>query len=137
VRQQVRVRPVLDAAGVLPVDRYEIPDPMAELVAIRTPYEVFPFGTLSSRKADKDHVVPYDRSHDAAPGQTCLENLAPLGRAHHRLKTHGGWFLHHPEPGTYWWRTRHGHWFRVDPTGTHHHGRDPALDARFGPPARD
>jgi hypothetical protein len=47
------------------------------------------------------------------------------------LKTHGRWRLIHPEPGVYWWHTPHGHWFRVDAEGTHHHGRDPDLDHRW------
>ena len=46
-------------------------------------------------------------------------------------QSNGGWHLHHEEAGIYWWRTPHGHWLRVDPTGTHHHGRDTDLDARW------
>lgn len=111
-------------------DRYEVSDQMSEAGTVRTPYEVFPYGTLS-RKADDDHVVAfqYGTSNRVPPrGQTWLDNLA---RFHHRLKTNGGWVLTHPEPGVYWWRTPHGHWFCVDAAGTHHHGRDPALDERW------
>ena len=60
-----------------------------------------------------------------------MENLAKLGRFHHRLKTNGGWTLRHTEPGVYWWRIPAGHWFRVDQNGTHHHGRDATLDRRW------
>ena len=35
------------------------------------------------------------------------------------------------DPDTWWWRTPHGHWLEVDPTGTHHHGRDPDRDTRL------
>lgn len=126
IRHQVRVRPVLDATAIVPVERYEWPAPMSELGTCRTPYEVFPFGTLAARKADDDHHRPYVK--DGPPGQTSLENLAKLSRFHHRLKTNGSWVLRHPEPGVYWWRTPHGHWFRVDGDGTHWHGRDPDLD---------
>lgn len=128
LRQRIEVRPVLDADAVVPVDRHEWPPPMNELTTCRTPYEVFPFGTLKSRRADNDHPEPY--VFDGPPGQTSLENNAKLSRFHHRLKTNGNWVLRHPEPGTYWWRTPQGHWFRVDPSGTHWHGRDPALDAQ-------
>lgn len=134
VRQQVRVRPVLDVDAVVPVDRYEVSDQMREAGTVRTPYEVFPYGTLPSRKADDDHVVAFQHGTSnrvPPPGQTRLDNLAKLARFHHRLKTNGGWFLTHPEPGAYWWRTPHGHWFCVDAAGTHHHGRDPALDERW------
>lgn len=127
---RIHLRPVLDAADVVPVDRYEIPPKMSELISIRNPYEVFPYGTLPSRDADNDHGDPYRR--DGPLGQTSLANLGPLGRKHHRLKTHGRWLLHHPRPGTYWWRAPHGHWFEVDAAGTRHHGRDPALDASLG-----
>ena len=102
---------------------------MSELATCRTPFEVFPFGTLAARKADDDHPVPYVK--DGPPGQTCLENLAKLSRFHHRLKTNGNWILRHPDPGTYWWRTPHGHWFLVDTDGTHWRGRDPDLDQQI------
>jgi hypothetical protein len=129
IRHQVHVRPVLDAEAVVPVDRYEWPAPMSELASHRTPYESFPFGTLSGRRSDDDHARPY--VPDGPPGQTSLANIAKLSRFHHRLKTNGNWILRHPEPGIYWWRTPHGHWFLVDTTGTHWHGRDPALDQRY------
>ncbi len=129
IRHQVRVRPVLDSGSVVPVERYEWPRPMSELATCRTPYEAFPFGTLPSRKADDDHAWPYVK--DGPPGQTSLENNAKLSRFHHRLKTNGNWVLRHPEPGTYWWRTPHGHWFLVDTEGTHWHGRDRGLDEQW------
>ena len=129
IRHQVRVRPVLDSQSVVPVERYEWPRPMSELSTCRTPYEAFPFGTLPSRRADDDHLRPYVK--DGPPGQTSLENNAKLSRFHHRLKTNGNWVLRHPEPGTYWWRTPHGHWFLVDTEGTHWHGRDRGLDEQW------
>ena len=128
IQSRITVRAVLDARSVQPVDRYEIPPRMAELVALRQPFEVFPYGVASARRADKDHVVPYRRGH---PQQTRADNLAPLGRRHHRIKTHGGWALRREDDGVYWWRTRHGHWLRVDEHGTHHHGRNEQLDERW------
>ena len=126
---RIELRPVLDATTVIPVDRHEWPTPMNELTICRTPYEVFPFGTLKSRGTDNDHPEPYIL--DGPPGQTNLENNAKLSRFHHRLKTNGNWILRHPDPGTYWWRTPQHHWFLVDTTGTHWHGRDPALDEQY------
>jgi hypothetical protein len=134
IRQQVRLRPVLDAAAVHPVDAYEFPDPMSELATVRTPYEVFPYGTLASRACENDHAKPFRRgraSGAAPPGQTRLDNNAKLGKRHHRIKTFGGWHLYHPEPGVYLWRTKHGHWLRVDAGGTHHLGRNTTLDATY------
>ena len=126
IRQQVRVRPVLDADAVRPVDAYEWPTAMSDLATARNPYEVFPYGTRSSSDCEDDHVIPFRRGRSR---QTRLSNNAKLGKRHHRIKTFGGWLLHHPQPGVYLWRTRHGHWLRVDATGTHHLGRDPALNA--------
>ena len=131
IASRISVRPVLDTRDVVPVDRYEIPARMAELVALRQPYEVFPYGTAAARGSDKDHVDPYRKGRS---GQTRSDNLGPLSRRHHRIKTHGGWRLHRDDDGAYWWRTRHGHWFRVDESGTHPHGRDAALDARWSEP---
>ena len=133
IRQQVHLRPVLDADAVRPVDAYEWPTAMSDLATVRNPYEVFPYGTRGSRGCEDDHVVPYRRG---VKGQTRSENNAKLGKRHHRIKTFGGWLLHHPEPGVYLWRTKHRHWVRVDATGTHHLGRDPALDAQYLPRAR-
>ena len=89
------------------------------------PLRGLPLGHPASRHSEDDHVIPF------RPGrtkQTRLDNNAKLGKRHHRIKTFGGWQLFHPEPGVYLWRTKHGHWLRVDADGTHHLGRDPALD---------
>jgi hypothetical protein len=131
---RIKLRPVLDARTVAPVDRYEFTKPMQEVVTARVPYEVFPFGTLPSRKCDLDHPAPY--SAKGPPTQTGLHNVGPLSRKHHRIKTFGRWVLLHPEPDVYWWRTPTGHWLCVDPRGTRHHGRDAELDRRWVPSAR-
>jgi hypothetical protein len=40
------------------------------------------------------------------------------------VKTHGaGWQQRQPIPGVQYWRTRHGHWARVDHHGTTTLGR--------------
>lgn len=121
----VIVKPVIDLAGGMPVDCYEIPDRMHEVTKLRHPYEVFPWGTIGSRHADDDHSTPYKPPHRGGPpGQTHPDNLGPLGRRHHRVKTHApGWRHHQIHPGTYLWRTGTGHWYRVNHTGTHHLGK--------------
>lgn len=129
------VRPVVDLAEAVRVDRYEIPDSLRRAVVLRDPYESFPYGTLPARSGDLDHVIPW--RDDGSPGQTRLDNLAPLSRRHHRMKTVGRWQVRQPKPGEYWWRTPQGHWLRVDAAGTHYMGRglDPlirVLDASWG-----
>lgn len=134
VAQSVTVRPVLDTTTVAPVDRYEMPPLMAEALRVRQPHTVFPYATATSRGArvDGDHAASYvPLDHGGPPGQTSLANLGWLTRHQHRIKTHGRWRLHHPDPDTWWWRTPHGHWLKVDPAGITHHGRDPDRDARL------
>lgn len=117
--EQVVVKPVLDPAGVPPVDAYEVPDRMRDALVLLRPFEVFPWGTLPSRIADADHTVPWlSPARGGPPGQTQLANLGPLGRGHHNAKTLGGWQLHQPARDEYFWRTPTGHWSRVDASGT-------------------
>ncbi|HSV38635.1 MAG TPA: hypothetical protein VLI04_07725 [Nocardioidaceae bacterium] len=125
----VVVKPVIDLAGGMPVDCYEIPTRMHDVIKLRQPFEIFPWGTINSRRADDDHSKPYvppDRG--GPPGQTHPDNLGPLGRRKHRVKTHApGWRHHQLHPGTYLWRTPTGHWYRVNRSGSHHLGRHVSL----------
>ena len=71
-----------------------------------------------SSTTDLDHLQPYDPL--GPPHQTNTQNLAPLGRFGHRVKTHGrGWTVQRLDPRTLEWTTPHGFTFHVDPTGTH------------------
>ena len=47
-----------------------------------------------------------------------MGNYGPLGRFHHRVKTHGRWRVAQPFDGIYVWRDPHGHFYLVDHTGT-------------------
>ncbi|WP_432479168.1 hypothetical protein [Nocardioides sp. GXQ0305] len=130
------VKPVIDLADHVHVDAYEVPDRIAERIALRDHTCVFPHCTRPARRlrpdghgCDADHVTPYDPG--GPPGQTCACRLAPLCRTHHRLKTHAGWTYTVLEPGTYLWRSPHGYRFLRDHTGT----RDVSVDRR--PPPRD
>ena len=76
---RLTVRPVIDLADQSAVDAYEIPQAMAEHLQLREPYEVFPWGTLASDKADGDHTRPYVPPDEGGPpGQTATDNLGPL-----------------------------------------------------------
>ena len=124
----VRTVPVVDVAGQAPVDAYEVPASMREALHLRGPACVFPWSSNLSRRKDADHVVPYVPPDDGGPpGQTSMENLAPLGRFAHRLKTHGRWRLRRTGPGVHLWRSPHGHLVRVGPDGSHHLGRHTVL----------
>jgi len=112
------VRPVIDLHDNPAVDSYEIPDPIARIVRLRHPYDIFPWSSRTSRSLDLDHTQPYDHTPDAPPGQTCPDNLGPLTRRAHRAKTHNGWEIAQPFPGVFDWRSPLGYHYRVDHTGS-------------------
>jgi hypothetical protein len=126
----VRTVPVRDLADDRAVDGHRPPEWMAETLHLRNPACVSPWSSNLSRKKDKDHNRPYVPPDDGGPpGQTRLDNLAPLHRFPHRVKTHGRWRLRQTSPGVYEWRTPHGYRYRVDATGTHPLGKDTGHDA--------
>jgi hypothetical protein len=116
---RITVKPVLDLADQTPVDAYEIPDRIRELVHLRSPADCFPYATNTGRHLDNDHTESYvPPANGGPPGQTGPANLGKLTRHHHRIKTHSGWDVKQPFPGLYLWRSPHGRHFLVDHTGT-------------------
>jgi hypothetical protein len=69
------------------------------------------------------------------PGQTRPDSLVPLGRYHHRLKTHAGWSYQQTSPAVFYWRSPHGHWVRVDRYGSHYLGKQTPPATRGPEPA--
>jgi len=63
-------------------------------------------------------------------GPTADDNLAPLCRHHHRLKTHGRWVYTRLDEATFLWRSPHGLSFVRDHTGT----VDVTVDLQVEPP---
>jgi hypothetical protein len=101
---RVVVRPVLDPTRIEAVDRHDPPAAMADAVRLRDPHCVFPGCRRPARACDLDHIQPYRPPGEGGPpGQTRLENLAPLCRRHHRPKTHRQWTYHRDPDGTYHW----------------------------------
>ena len=116
---QFTIKPVVDIAGMTAVDAYEIPDRLRKGVHLRTPADVFPFASSTSRSQQVDHTRPYvPPDHGGPPGQTAVDNLGPMTVFHHRVKTHGRWQVKQPFPGIYLWRDPHGRCYLVDNTGT-------------------
>ena len=70
---------------------------LARLIRAREPYCRMPGCQRPATKCDLDHAVPWPQ------GRTTAENLGPLCRRHHNLKTHHGWKLDlvppNPPPG--------------------------------------
>jgi hypothetical protein len=107
------VVPVIDLNDDVQVGQYEIPDRIKRRVELARPTCAHPWCNRAAENCDKDHVVPYDSG-----GSTSTDNLAPLCRRHHRLKTLTAWDYEILAPATYLWTTPHGRKYLVDNTGT-------------------
>lgn len=73
----------------------------------------FPYCQARAEHCDLDHRAAY-----ADGGPTSSQNLTPLCRQHHRMKTHHGWRYHRIRAGVYRWRSPHGYEYVVSPAGT-------------------
>ena len=113
----ITVKPVIDLADQISVNAYEHPEHLEERVHLTRVGDYFPYASSTTRSADLDHPTPYQEG--GPPGQTGTHNSGPLTRRHHRYKTHAGYRARQTGPGTYVWRTPHGHYLKVDHTGTH------------------
>ncbi|HEY2879142.1 hypothetical protein [Nocardioides sp.] len=117
---RIRVTPVV-------VDCYEHPTGLADRVRLGFPGDYFSYATAVpglAGAADLDHPTPYDPN--GPPGQTGTHNSGPLGRRHHRWKTHAGYTSRQCGRNRYVWRTPHHRHYLVDQHGTHR------LDAQQG-----
>jgi hypothetical protein len=130
-RCSISLKPVIDLpAGHTPIDAYEIPASLREQLLLRHPADVFPYAAAVTRSTDIDHTIPYlSPDRGGPPGQTSIGNLGPHTRRHHRLKTHSGWQVRQPEPGSWLWRSPHKRTYLVNATGTHPLGDTEFADA--------
>ena len=112
----VTVKPVRDLADRVRLSCYEHPTDLKERVRLITGGDRFPYSGSEGLGADFDHPDPFQP--DGPPGQTGTHNSAPLGRRHHRWKTHAGYTSRQCGDGRYVWRTPHGRYFLVDHRGT-------------------
>ncbi|QIK67866.1 hypothetical protein G7072_17290 [Nocardioides sp. HDW12B] len=118
---RLRITPVLDLSDRVRSRAYEHPEASRDRVHLLTGGDYWPFATSTSRRVDLDHPTPYD--HDAAeppdrPGQTGTHNSGPLGRQHHRWKTHAGFRSRQCGENRYVWLTPHGLALVTDHRGT-------------------
>ena len=115
-RTQLTVKPVLDLSDRVRSAAYEHPESLKERIHLTTGGDYWPYATSTSRHVDYDHPIPYDDT--GPPGQTGTHNSGPLGRRHHRWKTHAGYRARQCGQGRYVWLTPHGLGFLVDHQGT-------------------
>ncbi|KQV69481.1 hypothetical protein ASC64_06435 [Nocardioides sp. Root122] len=118
----IKIQPVKDLSNRVRYTAYEHPESLRDQVHLVTGGDYWPWAGSTSRKVDLDHPVPYDHgdeTRDPPPDQTGSHNSGPLGRRHHRWKTHAGYRSRQCGEGRYVWLTPHGQGFLVDHTGTH------------------
>ncbi len=118
----IKVQPVKDLSSRVRYTAYEHPESLRDQVHLVTGGDYWPWATSTSRAVDLDHPIPYDHGTDGRqppPDQTGPHNCGPLGRRHHRWKTHAGYRSRQCGEGRYVWLTPHGLGFLIDHTGTH------------------
>ena len=115
-RTSLMVKPVLDLSDRVRSTAYEHPESLKERVHLTTGGDYWPYATSTARNVDFDHPTPHDAN--GPPGQTGTHNSGPLGRRHHRWKTHAGYRSRQCGQGRYVWLTPHGLGFLVDQRGT-------------------
>jgi len=68
-----------------------------------------------TRGTDLDHTVNHgEPGPDGRLGTTTDGNLGSPCRRAHDSKTHGGWHLNQPTPGTFVWTSPTGRTYRID-----------------------
>lgn len=137
-RTRVVVRPVIDLSDRVRTTAYEHPESLKERLHLVTGGDYWPYATSTSRRVDVDHPTPYaDPGDGGPPGQTGTHNSGPLGRRHHRWKTHAGYRSRQSGQGRYAWLTPHGLGFVVDHRGTRSVEADHARAVIDAPPGVD
>lgn len=84
---------------------------LAEFLRARDATCRFPHCPVPAARCDLDHGIPWDSG-----GPTDRDNLGPLCRRHHRLKTHGGWRLVRSADASVTWVSPRGRKYVVPPT---------------------
>ena len=143
-RTRLTVRPVRDLSSRVRSTAYEHPESLKEQTYLRTAGDYWPYATSTSRRVDYDHPTPYRHPDDTHPRdtgppdpQTGSHNSGPLGRRHHRWKTHAGFRSRQCGDGRYVWISPHGLAFLVDHLGTHRIDPDRAAEIFEAPPGVD
>jgi len=98
--------------------RYRPPAALADHVQARDRVCAGPGCSVPADHCDLDHTTEYHgtpANGSTAPGRTRADNLGPLSRRCHRLKTDGGFTLTQTAPGVFEWHTPAGLAYRVTP----------------------
>ncbi len=79
---QVTLKPVIDLEQDHPVDAYEAPDRLRELMHLRAPASAFPWSPATGRRMDLDHTIPWGSPAVVSTGSTTRTARHP-GRPDH------------------------------------------------------
>lgn len=111
----VTVKPVLDLAQNLSYTGYVAgPRLKEQLRLMNAGLCPFPYCDQPAWEGDYDHNTNYDpNAPPGAPGATDTRNGARLCRHDHRVKTHSGWTVESPTPGTWLWHGPRGDHYLV------------------------
>ncbi|HCX83836.1 MAG TPA: hypothetical protein DHV14_01600, partial [Micrococcales bacterium] len=109
----VRIVEPPEPGGVAPPDApgYHPTAELARYVRARDRTCAVPGCAVDAWRGDLDHIVPWPK------GPTSAENLRPLCRRHHRLRTHAGFRLDTQPDGSTTWTTPFGTARLRDPDG--------------------
>ena len=110
---KVTIRPVIDLNTPITCTGYTPSPSLRQQVMLLSPTCAFPYCTMPAERCDDDHITAW-----AAGGKTSAQNLGPLCRLHHRVKTFGDWTYDQPTLGTYHWTSPHGHRYHRNRDGT-------------------
>lgn len=109
---------------------YTIGARMRHALVARWRYCTAPGCDRPAAKAELDHIEPFNHRHPARGGPTTMENLHPLCKHHHQLKTQGVFRLRRePRTGVLTWTLPGGTTARTHPPGSVLHRRHAELIA--------
>ena len=107
---------------------YTISARMRHALVARWRYCTAPGCDRPATKAELDHIEPFNHRHPARGGPTTMENLHPLCKHHHQLKTQGVFRLRRePRTGVLTWTLPGGTTATTHPPGSVLHRRHAEL----------
>ena len=113
---------------------YTISARMRHALVARWRYCTAPGCDRPATKAELDHIEPFNHRHPAHGGPTSMENLHPLCKHHHQLKTQGVFRLRRePRTGVLTWTLPGGTTATTHPPGSVLHRRHAELIASTTP----
>jgi hypothetical protein len=83
---------------------------LQRLVRLRDRHCRFPGCRRAAAQCEIDHIIAWEDC-----GETTLENLQCLCKAHHRAKHHGGWKTRPGPEGCIYWTSHTGHRYDTEP----------------------